>query len=83
MPQSIDTADLQQFVFKTLEDFGAEGENIALQATLEGLDIDSLDLVELGQVIEERYGVRLAAEEFKGVKTVGDALEVIRKQLDG
>jgi acyl carrier protein len=83
MPQSIDTADLQQFVFKTLEDFGAEGENIALEATLEGLDIDSLDLVELGQVIEERYGVRLAAEEFKGVKTVGDALEVIRKQLDG
>ncbi len=81
MPQSIDTADLQQFVFKTLEDFGAEGENIALEATLEGLDIDSLDLVELGQVIEERYGVRLAAEEFKGVKTVGDALEVIRKQL--
>lgn len=47
------------------------------EATLEDLDIDSLDLVELAQIIEERYGVRLEREDFKDVSTVGAAIEVI------
>lgn len=46
-------------------------------ATLEDLDIDSLDLVELAQLIEERYGVQLEREDMKGVATIGQALDVI------
>jgi acyl carrier protein len=52
-------------------------EDIKPEATLEDLDIDSLDLVELAQIIEERYEVRLERDDFKDVTTVGAAIEVI------
>ncbi len=52
-------------------------EEIKSEATLEDLDIDSLDLVELAQIIEERYDVRLEREDFKDVTTVGAAIEAI------
>jgi acyl carrier protein len=52
-------------------------EQIKPEATLEDLDIDSLDLVELAQIIEERYEVRLERDDFKDVTTVGGAIEAI------
>lgn len=52
-------------------------EEIKPEATLEDLDIDSLDLVELAQIIEERYEVRLERDDFKDVSTVGGAIEAI------
>jgi acyl carrier protein len=47
------------------------------EATLADLDIDSLDLVELAQIIEERYDVTLERDDFKDITTVNDAMEVI------
>jgi acyl carrier protein len=52
-------------------------EDITPEATLEDLDIDSLDLVELAQIIEERYEVRLERDDFKDVRTVGGAIDAI------
>jgi acyl carrier protein len=52
-------------------------EELVPEATFEDLDIDSLDLVELAQIIEERYEVRLERDDFKDVTTVGGAIEVI------
>jgi acyl carrier protein len=74
--------DPQDLVFEALETFGAEREKIFLGARLEDLEVDSLDIVELGQIVQDEYGVRLELELFKGVETVGDALDVIRRQLD-
>lgn len=55
-------------------------EEITDDATLEDLDIDSLDLVELAQIIEERYDVRLERDDFKDVRTVGGAIDAIVKR---
>jgi acyl carrier protein len=52
-------------------------EEIVPEATLTDLDIDSLDLVELAQIIEERYEVRLERDDFKDVSTAGEAIEAI------
>lgn len=68
---------IQEFVFNALTSFGPELADINLQASLESLDIDSLDLIELGQLVEEEYGVRLKGEDFKDVETVGQAIDVI------
>ena len=46
-------------------------------ATFEELDIDSLDLVELAQIVEDEYGVVLKGEDMKELKTVGDAVDLI------
>lgn len=59
---------------------GLQPEDIKPDATLEDLDIDSLDLVELAQIIEERYEVRLERDDFKDVNTVGGAIDAIVKR---
>ena len=60
---------------------GLDPAEVTPEATLVSLDVDSLDLVELGQIIEERYGVELQREDFKDVETVGQALDVITARV--
>jgi acyl carrier protein len=73
--------DLEGFVFDTLAEFGTDRDKISREARLEDISIDSLDLVELGQLVDERYQVRLEARDFEGVDTVGDALDVIAGKI--
>jgi acyl carrier protein len=54
-----------------------EPEAIKPEASLEDLGVDSLDLVELAQIIEERYGVHLEREDFKDITTLGSAIDAI------
>jgi acyl carrier protein len=75
MPHS--QQDVQEFVFESLVSFGPEPEDVNREATLESLDIDSLDITELGQLVEEKYGVRLKPDDFENVSTVGQAVDVI------
>src|SRR5215216_6029424 len=51
--------EIESRVFSALEEFGAEPDLINPDATFESLDIDSLDLVELAQIVEDEYGVEL------------------------
>ena len=73
------TADeVRQLIIDELSQLAdVKREDIKPEATFEDLDIDSLDLVELAQIVEERYDVRLEREDFKDVTTVGAAIDVI------
>ncbi len=71
------TTDVEMTVTEALESFGAEPGDIARDATLESLDIDSLDLAELSQVVEEKYGVTLKSTDAARLKTVGDAIDLV------
>ncbi len=73
--------EVQQKVIDTLATFGPEKEDIIPEATLESLDIDSLDLAELSQVMEEEYGVEVKSEDAAQVKTVNDAVELVVGKL--
>ena len=64
-------------VIEALASFGPDQSQITRESTFEELDIDSLDLVELAQVVEDDYGVVLKGEDMKELKTVGDAIDVI------
>jgi acyl carrier protein len=79
MPDS--QQDVQDFVFKSLVSFGPEAEDVTREATLESLDIDSLDITELGQLVEGKYGVRLKPDDFMGVSTVGQAVDIIAAKV--
>jgi acyl carrier protein len=74
-------AEVQEFVFEALVSFGPEPDEVSRDATLEALDIDSLDLTELGQLVEEKYGIRLKPEDFEDVKTVGEAVDIIATKV--
>ena len=72
------TADqVQTRVVETLASFGPDADQITRESTFEELDIDSLDLVELAQIVEDDYGVELKGDDMKNLKTVGDAIELV------
>jgi acyl carrier protein len=71
------TTEIETTVFEALETFGAEPDAINRDADFESLDVDSLDLAELAQIVDDKYGVTIAAEDMKNIKTVGDVLDLI------
>jgi len=72
---------VQAVVVESLETFGADAALITPDATFEALDIDSLDLAELSQIIHEQFGVELKGSDVAEVKTVKDAVELIASRL--
>jgi acyl carrier protein len=74
---TVTTEQVEARVVETLASFGPDASQITRGSTFEELDIDSLDLVELAQVVEDDYGVVLKGEDMKELKTVGDAIDMI------
>jgi acyl carrier protein len=74
---AVTTEQVESRVVEVLASFGPDADQISRDSTFEELDIDSLDLVELAQVVEDDYGVVLKGEDMKELKTVGDAIDVI------
>jgi acyl carrier protein len=72
-----DTNTIEQLVTDSLERFGAEPDAISRDATFEELNIDSLDLAELSQIVESELGVELTSSDVAEVRTVGDAIALI------
>ena len=75
-----DKEQIEKRMTDALESFGAEREQIKREATWEELDIDSLDLVELAQIVEEEYGVKMKEEDMKELKTVGDSVDFVAER---
>jgi acyl carrier protein len=77
MATAISAGDVEGTVFRSLAEMGTEGAAISREATFEELDIDSLDLVELAQVIEDEFGVLIEGEDVKALRTVGEAIDLV------
>jgi acyl carrier protein len=73
--------EIEGRVFEALEEFGAEPGAINPDATFESLDVDSLDLVELAQIVEDDYAVQLKGEDMEGVATVRQAVDLVVSKL--
>lgn len=82
MPETKATREeLEQRIADALVEFGAERDDIDASATWNQLDVDSLDLVELAQIMEDEYGVELREADMEQMKTVGDAVEMVHARL--
>jgi acyl carrier protein len=77
MPVAVTPEAVEEMVRETLASFGPDPAEVNRSATFEALDIDSLDLVELSQVIEEEFGVLLKGDDVKDIKTVGEAIDLV------
>ena len=75
--QTVTAEQALEVITGALADVGAEKDEITPDATFEALDVDSLDLAEVSQVIEEELGVRLAGKDVAQIKTVGDAVDLV------
>jgi acyl carrier protein len=81
MSTTVTEDQIESVVTDALQSFGADPLHITREATFESLDIDSLDLAELSQIVHERFGVELKGSDVAEVKTVQDALTLIARRL--
>jgi acyl carrier protein len=72
--------EIENTVIESLKTFGAKEEDITRDATWESIDVDSLDLAELAQVVEDEHGVKMEGDDMKQIKTVGDAIDFITEK---
>ena len=80
MPATVTKDQIEERVTEALVSFGAERDAIGRESGWEQLDVDSLDLVELAQIVEEEYGVQMREEHLKGIKTVGQAIDFVAER---
>lgn len=76
MATTIETKDVERVIFAGIEELGGEGV-IARESTFESLDLDSLDLVELAQIVEDEFGVELDGDAVKDVRIAGDVIDLV------
>ena len=80
--QTVTREDIESLIRELLVDeFDIEPELIKSDATMEELDLDSLDMVEIGQVVEQKYGVRIKAADAEGVSDLGGVIEMIHNKI--
>jgi acyl carrier protein len=77
MATTITPEAVEKTVFEALPQFGVDEDAITRDASFEELDVDSLDLAELSQIIEDEYGVQLKGDDVAKIKTVGDAVDLV------
>jgi acyl carrier protein len=77
MATTVTPQAVEKVVCEALPQFGAEPDDISRDATFEDLDVDSLDLAELSQIIEDEFGVQLKGDDVGRIKTVGDAIDLV------
>lgn len=77
------TMQTREDIFGTLrtalvELFELEPERVSLESNLyQDLEIDSIDAVDLIDHIKRKTGKKIAAEDFKSVRTVNDVVEAV------
>jgi acyl carrier protein len=65
-----------------VEELDIQPELLTDSATLAELDLDSLDMVEIGQVIDQKYGVRIRASDAEGVTDFGGVVQMIHRRIE-
>lgn len=74
---SVTTTTIETMIFNALEELDADAESISREAGFEELGIDSLDLAELAQLIDDEYGVKITGADMGSLKTVGDVIDFV------
>ncbi|MBF0179332.1 MAG: acyl carrier protein [Magnetococcales bacterium] len=67
-----------------VEQLGVEASQVTEEANfVEDLGADSLDTVELVMALEEEFGCEISDDAAEKIVTVKQAIEFIKKSLDG
>lgn len=68
---------VEEVLFNALAEMGPDRSEVKRESSFEELDIDSLDLVEMAQIVEETWGVEIDTQDFANIRTVGEALDLV------
>jgi acyl carrier protein len=77
MATAVTSGQVEKTIYDGLVELGAERSALSREASLESLDVDSLDLVELAQIVEEEFDVELRGDDVKDVRSVGEVIDLV------
>ncbi|MGZ4174414.1 MAG: acyl carrier protein [Solirubrobacteraceae bacterium] len=77
MPDTATQESVEKTIIDAISKLGPDVDQVTRDATFEQLDVDSIDLVEVAQIVEEEYGVVLKGEDMEKLRTVGDAIDLV------
>lgn len=82
MTSTINATEVEAKILQAINDLGGPvPAALRPTTTFEEIDIDSLDLVELGQILEEQLDVMLETTDISELKTIADAVELVCRRL--
>lgn len=68
---------VEQRLREAVAELGFDPEDMTPDATLQSLDMDSLDLIEIVQILEQELKIEIRTEDAEGVETFGQVVDVI------
>jgi acyl carrier protein len=80
MAETVSKEQIQEKLTEALVELGADRDAIKPDAEFESLDVDSLDLVEMAQIVEEEWGVEISGKDMESLKTVGQAVDLVAER---
>ncbi|MEU7581615.1 acyl carrier protein [Streptomyces sp. NPDC041068] len=77
----LNNTDILNTIAKIVEEVvGVEPSEVTTEKSFtDDLDIDSLSMVEITVVVEDRFGVKIPDDQVAELRTVGDAVSYIAK----
>ena len=80
---TLDQETVLNFLSDLMLAMGVDQTDFSIDATLEDLGLDSLDVVELAQGVKKRLHVQIAPGEFAEAVTLGDAIALVLTKAEG
>jgi acyl carrier protein len=81
MGTSIKRQEVEATLLDAITNYGSQRHELSGSIVVSDLALDSLDLVELSLMVEERWGVELRARDMDALQTIGDIAELIVLRL--
>jgi acyl carrier protein len=73
--------DIETTLLDAIASYAPTREDVDGSVAVSDLALDSLDLFELGLIVEENWGVELRARDFAALQTVRDVADLIFSRL--
>jgi acyl carrier protein len=77
MPATITGETVEEKLKQVLPRFGIDASQVTRVTTFEELDLDSLDIAELSQIIEDDFGIRLSSDDLDALKSIDDTIDLV------
>jgi acyl carrier protein len=81
MMATTNAQDIEQFIYDGLEELMAEPEPLTRDTAFTDLDIDSLDFVELRQMISDKFRVKIVKDDVPSLLTIGDVIDLVAERI--
>lgn len=81
MSATVSREQIERRVAEALMDFGAAPDEIDPETSFEALDVESLDLMELVQLVEEEYDIAITTDDMFDLHTIGQAIDMVLERI--